>query len=65
MSFTGTIKEEVSNLKTTKTDEISELSALVRNLATIHDQYFQVTTENENVSPRIFQLIQRYIVNFY
>lgn len=59
MSFTGTIKEEVSNLKTTKTDEISELSALVRNLATIHDQYFQVTTENENVSRRIFQLIQK------
>ena len=40
MSFTGTIKEEVCNLKTTKTDEISELSALVRNLATIYDQYF-------------------------
>ena len=44
MSFTATIKEEVCNLNTTKTDEISELSALVRNLGNIYDQYFQVIT---------------------
>ena len=59
MSFTATIKEEVCNLNTTKTDEISELSALVRNLGNIYDQYFQVITENENVSRHIFQLIQK------
>ena len=59
MSFTSKIKEEVCNLTTTKTDEISELSALIRNLGIIYPNYFQIITENENVSSHIFNLLQR------
>lgn len=64
MSFTATIKEEVSKLKRTETDSISELSALIRNLGTIQDNKIQIITENESVSRCIFQLLKKiYDVN--
>lgn len=59
MSFTATVKEEVSQLNTTTTEEISELSALVRNLSLIQESAFQIMTENENVSRHIFLLIKK------
>ena len=59
MSFTATVKEEVSQLNTTTTEEISELSALVRNLSLIQESSFQIMTENENVSRHIFLLIKK------
>lgn len=59
MSFTATVKEEVSQLNTTTTEEITELSALVRNLSLIQESSFQIMTENENVSRHIFLLIKK------
>ena len=59
MSFTATVKEEVSQLNKTTTEEISELSALVRNLSLIQESSFQIMTENENVSRHIFLLIKK------
>ena len=59
MSFTATVKEEVSQLNTTTTEEISELSALVRNLSLIQESSFQIMTDNENVSRHIFLLIKK------
>ena len=35
MSFTSTVKEEVSRLETTRLEDISELSAIMRIAATI------------------------------
>lgn len=58
MSFTAQVKEEISKLAKIETDTISELSALFRNLATIRENHIQITTENESVSRRIFELVK-------
>lgn len=58
MSFTSEVKNEISNLKTTKTENISELSAIIRNIGTINDDILKITTENEYVARRIFNLIK-------
>ncbi|MBS7021007.1 MAG: DNA-binding protein WhiA [Firmicutes bacterium] len=58
MSFTSQVKEEISKLASIETDAISELSALLRNLATIREKSIQITTENESVSRRIFELVK-------
>lgn len=58
MSFTSEVKNEISDLKTTKTENISELSAIIRNIGTINDGMLKITTENEYVARRIFNLIK-------
>lgn len=57
MSFTSTVKNEVSKLDTTPTENIAELSALIRNIGTYEDT-LKITTENASVARRIFGLIK-------
>ena len=58
MSFTGTVKEEVSRLETTKLEDISELSAIIRVAASISDKSINITIENNSVARRTFKLIK-------
>ena len=57
MSFTGTVKNELSKLKLSKIEAITELSALLRNSAKI-DSNIKITTENSSVARHIFYLIK-------
>ena len=58
MSFTVTIKEEISNIESTKSEMIAELSGFVRNNATFIDGSLSLTTENTNTLERIKQFIK-------
>ena len=58
MSFTGTVKEEVSRLETTKLEDISELSAIIRVSSSILDNSINITVENNSVARRTFKLIK-------
>ncbi len=63
MSFTSMVKNEISKLETIETDNISELSAIIRNIGIIEDK-IKVITENSSVARRIFQLVKKtYSVN--
>ena len=58
MSFTATVKEEVSRLETTKLENISELSAIVRNTSIISNDNISIVLENNSVARRTFKLIK-------
>ena len=58
MSFTGTVKEEVSRLETTKLENISELSAIIRVASNISSNGINITLENNSVARRAFKLIK-------
>ena len=57
MSFTSTVKEEVTRIETTKLENISELSAIVRVSANINDD-ISIVVENNAVARRTFKLIK-------
>lgn len=57
MSFTSIVKTEVSKLDTIETENIAELSAIIRNSIYI-ENCIRVSTENASVARRIFQLIK-------
>ena len=57
MSFTGTVKDEVTRLEGNKLEYIAELSCIVRNNAVI-DHDIIITVENNSVARRIFKLIK-------
>ena len=58
MSYTVTIKEEISNIKSTKSEMIAELSGFVRNNATFIDGTLSLTTENTDTLNRIKTFIK-------
>ena len=58
MSFTERVKNEISLLELTKSEEIAELSALVRANAKFFDNYAEIYTENVKVAKRVFSLIK-------
>jgi len=58
MSFTSEVKNEISNLNTLKTENVSELSAIIRNIGFISDNILKITSENEFVARRIFNLLK-------
>ena len=64
MSFTSTVKNEVSKLEITEIDSITELSAIIRNSGII-DKNIKVTTENASVERRIFMLINNLFIYKY
>ena len=57
MSFTSSVKDEVSKLDVDKTSAITELSAIVQNSLLLGDKIV-VTTENNSVARRVFSLFK-------
>jgi hypothetical protein len=57
MSFSMEIKDEVTRLDSTKTELISELSAIVRNSADV-EPYIKINVENNAAARRIFKLFK-------
>ncbi len=57
MSFTSIVKNEVSKLVSDKVENISELSAILRNSSNINDN-IKITTENASVARHIFSLLK-------
>ena len=58
MSFTSTVKNEVSKLEINEIEKIAELSAILANGAVLENNIIKITTENASVSRRIFSLIK-------
>lgn len=58
MSFTTTIKEEISRIKNTRSESISELSGFLRNNGTCTDTTIDLLTENATVAKRIYRLMK-------
>ena len=58
MSYTVTIKEEISNIKSTKSEMIAELSGFIRNNATFIDGTLSLTTENTDTLNRVKTFIK-------
>lgn len=58
MSFTSTVKNEVSKLEINNIEKIAELDAILANGAVKEDNIVKITTENASVSRRIFNLIK-------
>lgn len=57
MSFTTKIKNEISDLYSTKSEIIAELSGFIRNNCYIDDQKLYLTTENEIILNRLVKHI--------
>ena len=57
MSFTSTVKDEVTRLDASKLENISELSAIVRVAAGLYDT-INIVVENNAVARRTFKLIK-------
>lgn len=58
MSFTSTVKNEVSKLQLQDIENISELSAIIRNIGIIN-KTIKITSENVIVTRKIFNLIKK------
>lgn len=57
MSFTGTVKDEVSKLDTIKTEKISELSGVVSTFP-FNKNSIVINTENNSVARRVYTLFK-------
>lgn len=57
MSFTSNVKNEVSKIVTTETENITELSAIIKNIGTLKND-IKIQTENANVARKIFELVK-------
>ncbi|MDD2377470.1 MAG: DNA-binding protein WhiA [Bacilli bacterium] len=57
MSFTSIVKNEVSKLELFETENISELSAIIRN-SNYSENNIRITTENSSVARHIYTLIK-------
>ena len=58
MSFTSRVKDEVSQIDSNREEQMSELSALVRNISTFSSERIVITVENSKVARRIYTLIK-------
>ena len=58
MSFTVKIKEEISNIKSTKSETIAELSAYIRNNGHITKEKITLSTENHFLVERVISEIK-------
>lgn len=54
MSFTANIKDELSKLDMTRSENIAELSAFMRTNAKYNDSIIELNTENSNVAKRFY-----------
>ncbi|MBE6147260.1 MAG: DNA-binding protein WhiA [Firmicutes bacterium] len=58
MSFTTTIKEEISRINNTKSENIAELSGFLRNNGSYTEDSIDLISENATVVKRIYQLLK-------
>ena len=58
MSFTTTIKEEISRIDNTKSESIAELSAFLRNNGSYSDTTIDLISENATVVKRVYKLFK-------
>ena len=58
MSFTTTIKEEISRIDNTRSESISELSGFLRNNGICDENSIELITENATVAKRIYKLLK-------
>lgn len=58
MSFTSEVKNEASKLNTIVLENVTELSAIVKNTAFFEKNNIRLTTENSSVARRIFNLMK-------
>lgn len=58
MSFTTNIKNEISNIEYSESEKMAELSAILNIGVKIHDNNFEILTENLSVARRIYKLIK-------
>ena len=58
MSFTTTIKEEISRIKNPRSESISERSGFLRNNGNCTNTTIDLLTENATVAKRIYQLMK-------
>jgi hypothetical protein len=56
MSFTTTIKEEISRIDNTKSESIAELSGFMRNNGSYSDTTIDLVSENATVVKRVYKL---------
>ena len=58
MSFTTTIKEEISRIDNTKSESIAELSGFLRNNGSYAEESIDLISENATVVKRVYQLMK-------
>ena len=58
MSFTTNIKNEISNIEYSESEKMAELSAILNICVKIHEDNFEILTENLSVARRIYKLIK-------
>ena len=58
MSFTTTIKEEISRIDNTRSESIAELSGFLRNNGVCDETSIELLTENATVAKRIYKLVK-------
>lgn len=58
MSFTSTVKNEISSSITNETNHVSELSALVKTIGSFKDDVLLLTTENVSVANHLYRLLK-------
>ena len=58
MSFTTNIKNEISNIEYSESEKMAELSAILNIGVKIHEDNFEILTENLSVARRIYKLIK-------
>ena len=58
MSFTTTIKEEISRIESPKSENIAELSGFLRNSGSYEDGVIDLITENATIVKRIYKLFK-------
>ena len=58
MSFTSTVKNEVSKLELNRIEAITELSAILKNNTDIQKDKIRITTENSSVARHIFNQVK-------
>lgn len=58
MSFSTTTKDEITTLKSSKSESIAELSGFIRNNGYLKDDNLYLTVENNNIATKIKELIE-------
>ncbi len=58
MSFTSIVKNEVSKLDAIETENIAELSAIIRNIGNYKNEFIRISTENSSVARCVFGLLK-------